>query len=258
MPTRTLPSFGWRGDSWSPIVGRAIDRRLQARRDRFVALLNIDLSDVESMRPTEDMQQGQFVRLADLMLDELSGALRSCWSRLRDVNRAPSKAQIYRTLEAIQARPADAMQLFGSVDAVTRCLIEDHYPGGWAALELHRPKPNLLLDAIAKAKASLPKPRRGRPGNVKDEASRLLAADLAHIYAAYAGPSPTRRVKARMDGQQMEYGPFKDFVEEVLSVFPQKLRRTSKGGEKRADHIVRMGVESLKSPSKKPSGNNSP
>ncbi len=125
MPTRTLPTFGWRGDRWSPIVGNAIDRRLRVRRERLAALLNIDLSDTESVRATENEPQGKIVFLVDIMLDELSGALRRCWSLLRDVNRAASRSQEYRTLEALEARPAEAVQLFETVDPHTRRIVED-------------------------------------------------------------------------------------------------------------------------------------
>lgn len=240
---RTKPSLGWRGDNWSPVIGNAIERRLKARRARLAELLDIDIKDREFQCLPGDPGNGRYIYRIDLAIDELTRELRTCWSLLREVNRAASSAQVYRTLEAIAAEPTNFVDPSQRIDPETWGWIEDHYPGGWMALDQGPVEPALLRDAAGQALRELPAPGRGRPRGKPDVAARKLAEALAETYAGHAVARPTRH-KAWLSGEE-EYGPYRDFVEEVMSVVPDRLRTTKMGGLKSVDHLVRIGVEHI-------------
>jgi plasmid stabilization system protein ParE len=245
---------------------RAIERRLLARRERLAEHLDIGLEDQEWRSNPPDYPknpdlsaveryflwrktattEGRRVHRIDLAMEELAGELRRCWALLRDVNRAGSSAQVYGTLQVIEASPrafADLDALY-RIEPETRALIEDYYPGGWIALEQAPIDAEALSQAVRDALASISKPGRGRPHGTKDFAGERLAIGLATIYAEYREP-PVRRVLVE---HGIEYGPFKNFVEDVVSIIPRRLRRTGKGAIKSVDHLVRIGVEHIKQP----------
>jgi hypothetical protein len=249
-------------------MSNAIDGRLQSRRERLANLLDINLDEREwqnqppefpndpNLAPGERYirwrktppTEGRQVYRIDLALEELGDALRECWGVLRDVNRAGSAAQVFRTLEAVARAPAkythvDSLRELGPR---TISLIEDNYPGNWMALEENAIDTEHLREAARAARNSLPKPTRGRPKWAEDLASRKLAQRRAGIFSAYTETAPTRRVPPELGAP--EYGPFREFVEEIVAIMPVRLRRTSKGGVKNVDHLVRMGVEHLKPP----------
>ncbi len=245
-------------------MGFAIDRRLQRRRDRIAELLAIDLDEQEWRNDPVDFSDdpdmsresrfmkwretppnsGSLVYRIDLAIEEITGELRRCWGLLRDVNRALSDAQVYRRLEHIVAHADHVVELFEESDPETKAIIEDHYPGGWLSLESSEPDGQKLLDAVRAAKATVPPPSRGRPAGTGDFASAKLASALAEIYRRHSGNTPARRVAQDRGSGQLEYGPFKDFVEEIVSIIPHRLRRSEKGGLKGIDHLVRRGIES--------------
>ncbi len=265
MTERQNPGKSWRGDRWSPVIGYAIDRRLQRRRDRIAELLAIDLGEQEWRNDPVDFPDdpdmsrearfmkwretpptsGSLVYRIDLAIEEITGELRRCWGLLRDVNRALSGAQVYRRIEHIVARADHVVELFEESDPETKAIIEDHYPGGWLSLETGKPDRRELLDAIRAAKATLTPPSRGRPAGTSDFASERLASALADIYRRHSGDTPVRRVAQDRGSGRLEYGPFKDFVEEIVSIIPHRLRRSGKGGLKGIDHLVRRGIESM-------------
>ncbi len=262
---RQNPGKSWRGDRWSLVIGDAIDRRLHGRRDRIAELLAIDLGEQEwRVDPVDfpdepDMspealymkwrktppKSGSPVYRIDLAIEEIAGELRRCWGLLRDVNRARSSAQVYRRLDHIVGHADDVVALFDESDPATKAIIEDHYPGGWLALETGEPDRQELLDAVRAAKATLLPASRGRPAGTSDVASEKLASALADIYRRHGGGIPARRVAQDSGSGRLEYGPFKDFVEEILSVIPDRLRRSGKGGSKGIDHFVRRAIESM-------------
>jgi hypothetical protein len=258
-------SLLWQGDRWSPVIGRAIERRLQRRRDNLAAFLGIDtserlwqpknpdypndpeLTDTERYirwRHAPRSGRGEWIHNVDQAIDALTEELRRCWSNLRDVNRAASLAVVYRILEALEANSRPAMEAFDQLDPRVRHIIEENYRGGWIALATNGPKPELMREAIRKARAQLDRPKRGRPPQSRDYASERLAHGLAAIYQAYREERPTRRVIPRSGG--IEYGPFHDFVEAVMDVVPRMLRRSAKGGVKSVDHLVRLAVSGSK------------
>lgn len=265
MPERQNPGKGWRGDRWSPVIGHAIDRRLRKRRNRIAELLAIDLDEQEWRNdPVEypddpdispearfmewrktPPKSGSLVDRIDLAIEEISGELRRCWGLLRDVNCARSTAQVYRRLEHIVDHADHVVELFEDSDPETKAIIENHYPGGWLSLESSEPDRQKLLDAARAVKAMLPPPSRGRPAGTSDFASEKLASALADIYRRHSGDTPARRVVQDKGSGRPEYGPFKDFVEEIVSVIPDHLRRSGKGGFKGIDHFVRRGIESM-------------
>jgi len=238
------------GDPWTPIVGRAIDRRLAKRRSAIIDLLYIDPEAVEYRRSSDPTEPGEMIALADLALEEISGELRHCWALLRDVNRTASSARAYRILERLEADPDRAVEIFGSIDPRVRHMIEEEYPGGWMALESEGPDAHVLRETVSTLLATLPKPEKGRPARTKDYASEKLASILADIYERFSGKRAVRRLlvdQSKRTNTHLEYGPFKEFVDEILAVAPPKLRRTQKGGPRGSDYFVRMAVESRKS-----------
>lgn len=263
---RRRQAHGWHGDRWHPVVTRAIRRRLQARRERLADLLDIDLDEQECQAvppnyPSGEVQmqvqryikwrrtpsfEGRRVHKIDLALNELTGVLRRCWSLLRDVNRAASLMQLYRKLEEIERDPDRFAARLDELDPETRGWIEDFYPGGWIALEDGPVKAKLLAKVARTARATLPKPKRGRPKGIVDFAGQHLAKGLAEIYSRYREINPSRRVVPESGG--VEYGPFRDFVEAVMSAVPHRLRQTTNEGYKGVNHLVRVGVEHIKSP----------
>lgn len=190
-------------------------------------------------------RSGSSVYRIDLAIEEISGELRRCWGLLRDVNRARSSAQVYRRLEYIVDHASDVVALFEESDPATKAIIEDHYPGGWLSLETSEPDRQRLLGAVRAAKAMLLPASRGRPAGTSDFASQRLAIALADIYRRHSSDTPARRVALDSGSGRLEYGPFKDFVDEIVSVIPDRLRRSGKGGRKGIDHFVRRGVEGM-------------
>lgn len=265
MTKRQNPGKSWRGDRWSPAIGHAIDRRLQRRRNRIAELLAIDLDEREWRKDPVDFlddpdmsrearfmkwrqtppKSGSLVFRIDLAIEEIAGELRRCWGLLRDVNRARSTAQVYRRLEHIVAHVDHAGELYEESDLKTQAIIEEHYAGGWLSLETGKPDRQKLLDAVWAAKATLPTPSRGRPAGTRDFASEKLASALADIYRRHRGDAPARRVAQDRGSGRLEYGPFKDFVEETVSIIPDRLRRSGKGELKGIDHFVRRGLENM-------------
>lgn len=263
---RRRQALGWHGDRWHPVVTRAIRRRLQARRERLADTLDIDLDEQELQaippnHPSGEVQtqvqrytrwrgtpsfEGRRVHKIDLALNELTGVLRRCWSLLRDVNRAASLTQLYRNLEEIERDPDRFATRLDELDPETGGWIEDFYPGGWIALEDGPVEAKLLAKVARTARATLPKPKRGRPKGIVDFAGQHLAKGLAEIYSIYREINPSRRVVPESGG--VEYGPFRDFVEAVMSAVPHRLRQTTNEGYKGVNHLVRVGVEHIKSP----------
>ena len=96
---------------------------------------------------------------------------------------------------------------------------------------------------------ALPKPDKGRPAGTKDYASENLASGLADIYERFSGKPAVRRLLvdlSKKTNAHLEYGPFKNFADEILAVVPPKLRRTQKGGLRSSDYFVRLAVENRK------------
>jgi hypothetical protein len=249
LGSKRKPALDFHGDRWTPTVGRAIDRRLEEHRAAIIDLLDIDPKALEYRRSPDPTESGETIALADLAMEEISSELRRAWGLLRDVSRAASSAQIYRILERLQSDPDRAVDLLGYLDPHVRCLIEDAYPGGWMALEGDGVDPELLRETISRLRAAFPKPQKGRPVGTKDFASKELASGLADIYERFSGKPVTRRLlvdRSKVSDSHREYGPFKDFVDEILAVVPPKLRRTRKGALRSSDYFVRIAVESRK------------
>ena len=130
------------------------------------------------------------------------------------------------------------------MDPNVRGLLEDLAPGGWMGLEQVAGDPASLRDLAECALGELPAPGPGRPRGSKDYAGDRLAKDLADIYASYCERKPMRAVDPKT---HEESGLYKDFVELIMEVVPARLRRTSKGGLKSVDHLVRVGVDHIRS-----------
>jgi len=84
-----------------------------------------------------------------------------------------------------------------------------------------------------------PRRRRGRPTDGVNLAYHQLGLGLAAIWAAYSG----RRLTRRFDTvSERDCGPFWQFVELVLGVFPARLRIRRKGHLPRIDAFVRASI----------------
>ena len=218
--------MAWRGDRWSPYVGEVFDMRVRRRRNALAALVGLD-------DPTE----------IDAFLGELSDTLRVTWAICRDVNRAASDPQVRKNLKKLLSEGGSLTERVWDTDPNTRGLIEDRAPGGVRALEDLEKEPEKLDMAVRAALAMLEPASRGRPKGTIDHAERYLATNLAKIYRSASTQEPTRRVWPE---DHTEYGPFRDFVEVVMEVFPDRVRRYKSSPDfpwtKRVDHIVRLAV----------------
>jgi hypothetical protein len=99
-------------------MDNAIDRRLIRHQSAITKILEL-IEDTE----------------IDAALNNLSTELRRCWSILRDVNKAGSKAQTYHTLDHLLTKKGPLDLTVWEIDPATRALIEDHHPDGPRALE---------------------------------------------------------------------------------------------------------------------------
>jgi hypothetical protein len=271
MMPRQQPTFDWQGDRWRSATGHLIEKRLRRHRTQLAEMLSIDISEQEARTIPADYPEpdertegeryvewrqsqavgAEMVARIDLAIEEIAAALRRCWALNRDVNHATSTAKARHTLEALLAEPKSIGERWQTCDPETQGLIEGFYPGGWVAME-ERTDPDLLVGAMEKALVTLPAASKGRPKKTIDHASRYLGPALAEIYIAYADGRPkrsNRKIDKTEDGprQTVAYGPFREFVELVFSIVPERLRRTKKGGLKSLDHLVREGVAHLKS-----------
>jgi hypothetical protein len=255
----------WRGDNWSKWIGIIIEGRLRPHRERIAELLSIDPNDKEwqnepaAMPDDPELSPGErylrwrgtpppgggFVSRLDLAIEDITGELRRCWAIFRNVNRAGSPAAAYRTLEELEADSRDHVSRLEEASPYVQVLVAGKCPGGWLALENDEVDPDQLRAAISKAKSALLRPARGRPKGTRDFASQHLAQALADIYLRHSVKRPTRRRLSLAD-EPHEYGPYKDFVELIVSIIPVRLRSSKKGGLKGVDHLVRIGVEHIR------------
>lgn len=218
----------WHGDRWLQVVSKVIEGRLEEQRGRLADLTGLS-------EPAE----------IDGLLDDLATELRRCWAILRDVNRALSDARVLQALASLLKVKNDLYACVVAADPNTRSLIEDSWPGGQRFLEnVDRDDEAALRQAVCNALDEMPVPSRGRPRGTEDHASGELAGRLAMIYQRYSGRAPSRRVTV---DTHKEYGPFRDFVDAVIEIFPTCLRRykSSPSGSvgKTVDHLVRRGID---------------
>jgi len=243
MPRNTQPLTNWHGDSWSPVVGHAIDRRLVKDWGKIANIIRpiyqknhseIDINQLATQRAFEI----EF----NALIQDLSNELRRAWGILRDVNRSGSDAQIYRTLQALIHDPKDIQNQIWSIDLGTRSFIEDHHTDGPLALEDQFFNEEKTITACQHALKSLPTPKPSRPKGTKNHAQISLAIALAEIYARHVA-MPTRI----FDSEKNTFrGPFKDFVQAIMDLIPVQLKRKKDGGTRLVDHMVQIGVESQK------------
>lgn len=85
---------------------------------------------------------------------------------------------------------------------------------------------------------------RGRPPGSANWATRQLGLGLATIWAEYTGTKPTRRFDGYGDAGAR--GPYRDFVNCVLSALPKRLRPKRKGHIPDVDHLVRLSIQEHK------------
>ncbi len=194
----------WHGDRWSPVVDRFFERRLRKRTDTLGRIVGLD-------DPTE---------IAGMM-EELDTEIRRTWAICCDVNRASSDADVRHALADLLKKPGEIGERVWQTDPNARGLIEDFAPGSHPFLEQLQDHPAALIEAIERALSSLPTPGRGRPRGVAKPAERHLALALARIYQKMACRPPSRTYDFFEDA---EYGPFSDFVTEILQVFPRRAR----------------------------------
>lgn len=231
MPKSTQPLINHHGDKWNPSIGKAIDRRLNHHRTAIAKVLELN----------EDTE-------IDAVLNNLSSKLRRCWSLIRDVNKAGSEAQVYRTLEYLLAKKGQLDHTVWEIDPATRALIEDHHPDGPCALESSPTSSKRLREAVEAAFESLEKPKRGRPKDTINYAQHALSKGLAEVYKNATGKDPGRSVVVEThegtdsDGhyqyatEYKEQGPFYAFVSLVISLIPRQLQPP-------AEEVTRLGVE---------------
>jgi hypothetical protein len=178
------------------------------------------------------------------LIQDLSDALRRAWSILRDVDHSGSEAQIYHTINELISKPEQILGRIWSVDLATRSLIEDHHPDGPLALENQTIDPAILIKACRYALDSLPVPKPFRPKGTQNSAQRFLASELASIYSRHV-EKPTRIFDKESNTFK---GPFRKFVQAVMGLVPIQLRRKRDGSTRLVDHMVQIGVESLRKP----------
>ena len=260
----------WRGDRWSGVVSWAIESRLHRRREQLAALLDIHLNDCEwrqhpkpfPPRPAGTTSRddpkaernrylawrkskpsgGDIVYLIDIALEDLASALRRCWNLTCEVDQKPSSAGIVRRLKAVKRRPCDFVDRLENFDPETLAQFEDAAATKWPGRTLDALSPDEIRSVAQAALESAPPSNVGRPFGTRDIAKPQLAADLATIYWEYSGRRPGRSVVAI---KGIEQGRFKEFVAEVWSLVPPRLRKSQKGGHRTADHLVRLAVDHL-------------
>ena len=239
MPRNTLPLTNWHGDTWSPVIGHAIDRKLIKNWDEIANIIRPiyekNLTEYEINQPAT---QWAFQIEFNALIQDLSNALRRAWGILRDVNRAGSDAQIYHTLEALIREPEKILSSIWSIDLATRSLIEDHHPDGPLALEDKSIDAEHTIAACNEALRSLPSPKPSRPKGTQNYAQRHLATALAEIYARHVA-KPTRIFDS---DKNVLRGPFKDFVQVIMDIIPMQLKRKQDGRTRLVDHMVQIGV----------------
>lgn len=253
----------WHGYPWSPRIAGALTRRLEKRVDKLTAILDSPSHEEEGRQVPPPYPQhaaardvetdiawrhepphSAYVRLEDRLIEDIVATLCFAGAFLRDVNRASSDPQIVKQLNRLLRQNRDLREAVWETDPNTRGLLSDFLPEGRQILDTGEHTEAELRNAIEAALGTLDKPRRGRPKGSIDHASRLLGQRLAHIYTRYRGERPTRR-NDPATGQL--YGPFKDFVETVMSVVPRRLFKYKSAPDseitKSVDMIVLYGVD---------------
>lgn len=188
-----------------------------------------------------DQPIGEFVSWVDEAAEEALATLHRFAAIFFAIDQTASIAQIRKHLRVIACHPERYTSRIDHLDPNTLEYLEPFLPN--RELSLGRTgiiAPAVLKQAAERALVALPRPPRGRR---RSEAWKRLAEDLADIYSRYA-TKPTRRVHER----GRESGPFRDFVEIVVSKIPLAHRMTTKGHIKRVDYLVRVGIQSLRPP----------
>lgn len=253
----------WHGYSWSPRIGRALTRRLEKRSGELMAILDSASHEEEGRQvpppyPRDAAARNvksyidwrhkpphsAYVRLEDRLIADIVATLCFAGAFLRDVNRASSDSQVVKQLNCLLRQNGHLHKAVWETDPNTRGFLGHFLPEGRQILDTGEHTEAELLNAVESALSVLGKPRRGRPKGSIDYASRLLGQRLAYIFTSYRGEHPTRRIDP-VTGQL--YGPFKDFVETVVSVVPRRLFKYKSAPDseitKSVDMIVRYGVD---------------
>jgi hypothetical protein len=226
-------------------MGHAIDRRLVKDWDKIEDVIR---PIYEKNLTESEINQPAVKRAFDIefnaLVQDLSDSLRRTWSTLRDIDHSGSEAQIYHTINELISKPEKIISRIWSVDLATRSLIEEHHPDGPLALENQTIDAGNLINACRYALDSLSVPKPSRPKGTQNSAQRFLATELASIYARHVG-KPTRVFDKEAN---IFKGSFRRFVQVVMDLVPIQLRRKSDGSTRLVDHMVQIGVESLKNP----------
>lgn len=224
-------------DGWDPWVLDQIERRVAKHFDDLLTTLGLYEYRYTSLTVVEDAFEG------------ITEALWRGYAYLRNSNQGLSIPRIRKELERLLEDPASIVENMHQADSRVRAAVMLSWPGGRLLSEAAICDQSACDTAVRNALASLPKSGRGRPKGSKDEATAVFARILAETYYALTGDKPTRRVHSDTG---REYGPFRDFVEAVVQLIPRRIHRglhphslsTTKG----IDHIVRLGVESFRTP----------
>ncbi len=225
----------WQGDRWSPVVGKAIERRLRLIRPK--------LAELTALREPGEV---------DALIEELAVELRRCWSKLRDRDLAYSDPVVRQWLTKYVELPENKRPSIWEADPSTRGIVEDCLENN-LFIEDVSDKPDLVLEAAKRALEGLAGARRGRPKGSDRSAYRHIGQELAVIYQKFSLKNPSRVVDP---ADSSESGPYKEFVETVVSILPGPLKKYKSAQNssisKSVDHLVRIGIDHFKTTSKPP------
>ena len=174
-------------------------------------------------------------------VEEMSHVLYSALVILRHVDRLASEARQRQDLWRLAKAHEPTMALIEQQDARVIDRIALHLPKRVELPPDSDPSPAQIKTAIAAARAGLGAKKIGRSPGTASLAQRQFALGLAGIWVHHTGRPPTRRFNAY---ENVEYGPFFEFVKLVLSMLPLRFRSMKiKGNLKNPRSLVAMACK---------------
>jgi hypothetical protein len=239
---------------WRIALEGAIGDRLRGRRSEIEAALSLDPTDLPS---ASRVHEGRviLIPIIDTAVEELEGLLLRVAALHVAIDRAPSKAEMRRTIRRLiaerddiaesQLRAAgpDLLELLGGV-----------WPGSpdppVAVMVADQATLRQVLGYLAEALGSA---HRGRDRG-QSLAAAQLGLGLAELFARFANAPPSRRSRTAAISEwqqtQEEYGPFFEFCQiavEILDrIVPARRADAKRQSKLSAATVARGGIGLLK------------
>jgi hypothetical protein len=239
---------------WRVALEGAIGDRLCARRSDIGAALGLDGTDLPSARRDHEGRV-ILIPIIDIAVEELEGLLLRVAALHVAIDRAPSKAQMRRTIRhlivghdditesQLRAAGSDLLELLGGA-----------WPGTpdppVAAMAADQATLRQVLTCLAEA---LGPAHRGREPGLSIAAAQL-GLGLAELFARFADARPSRRSRtaavSKWQNTQEEYGPFfvlcRIAVEVLDEIVPARRARAKRQSKLSAATVTRGGIGLLK------------